>query len=212
MNTKCPQCDTVYNVTEAHIGRKVKCKSCSAALVVTEAGLALQAPATAPPPPPAAPAFAFNAGEDDPPAEERPRRGARGKSSRREEPDDDAPEDDPPSRSRGRKAKAPSNFKEYLTFRKMIVPVIIQIIFWITVVFMLLGALGVAGGSLFSGSAMAIVAAIIGLLIAIPSGILLARIYCEMIIVLFRVLDALQDIKQLLERQSTGSGPPADDV
>lgn len=39
MNNSCPSCGAVYNVAAKDIGRKIKCKKCSTALVVTEAGL-----------------------------------------------------------------------------------------------------------------------------------------------------------------------------
>lgn len=39
MNTSCPTCGAVYNVAAKDIGRKLKCKKCSTALKVTDAGL-----------------------------------------------------------------------------------------------------------------------------------------------------------------------------
>lgn len=39
MNTSCPTCGAIYNVAAKDIGRKLKCKKCSTALKVTEAGL-----------------------------------------------------------------------------------------------------------------------------------------------------------------------------
>jgi len=35
-----------------------------------------------------------------------------------------------------------SNLKDYLTFKKMITPMVIQIVFWIWVVFIIIGGLG----------------------------------------------------------------------
>ncbi len=45
MNNICPSCGAVYNVARKDIGRKISCKKCGAALVVTEAGLESDAPA-----------------------------------------------------------------------------------------------------------------------------------------------------------------------
>ena len=39
MNNACPTCGAVYAVTTKDIGRKLKCKKCSTALAVTDAGL-----------------------------------------------------------------------------------------------------------------------------------------------------------------------------
>jgi predicted Zn finger-like uncharacterized protein len=210
MNTKCPQCDTSYNVPSANIGRKVKCKSCSAALVMTEAGLELQgAPAPPPPPPPPRveppPAFEFDAEQDDPGREEeKPRRSGKAKGSRREVVEEEIYDDDGPSGVPVRKAKGPSNFGEYLKFRKMIVPVIIQTIFWIIVGIMVIASLGYSVLSMLSGSTTIILGTLVGLIITVPFGILIVRIYCELIIIMFRMYDALVDIKTLLEKQSGG--------
>src|SRR4029077_15955569 len=55
MNNACPTCGAVYAVTSKDIGRKLKCKKCSTALVVTDAGLVVDAPtATAAPAAPVA--------------------------------------------------------------------------------------------------------------------------------------------------------------
>ncbi len=53
MNQNCPSCGALYNVAEKDIGRKLKCKKCSSALVVTDDGLAADdggAPASDPKP------------------------------------------------------------------------------------------------------------------------------------------------------------------
>lgn len=39
MNNSCPSCGAVYNVAAKDVGRKIKCKKCSSALVVTDNGL-----------------------------------------------------------------------------------------------------------------------------------------------------------------------------
>ena len=220
MNTKCPQCDTAYNVPTANIGRKVKCKSCSAALIMTEEGLELQgAPAPPPPPPPPPPrvepppAFEFDAEQDDPGREEeKPRRSGKAKGSRREVVEEEIYDDDGPSGVPVRKAKGPSNFGEYLKFRKMIVPVKIQTIFWLIVGIMVIVALGLSVPSMMTGSTTAILIALVGLIIIVPFGILMVRIYCELLIIVFRMYDALVDIKTLLEKQSGGDKETASEA
>lgn len=39
MNNACPSCGAIYNVAMKDVGRKIKCKKCSASLRVTEKGL-----------------------------------------------------------------------------------------------------------------------------------------------------------------------------
>ncbi|VTR95573.1 unnamed protein product [Gemmata massiliana] len=39
MNNTCPTCGALYNVAEKDIGRRLKCKKCRTALMVTDAGL-----------------------------------------------------------------------------------------------------------------------------------------------------------------------------
>ncbi|HEY1190728.1 MAG TPA: hypothetical protein VGE74_24065 [Gemmata sp.] len=39
MNSTCPSCGVLYNVAAKDIGRRLKCKKCSAPLAVTDAGL-----------------------------------------------------------------------------------------------------------------------------------------------------------------------------
>src|ERR1700688_316407 len=49
MNNACPSCGAVYAVTGRDIGRKLKCKKCSSALIVTDAGLVLDGPVASAP-------------------------------------------------------------------------------------------------------------------------------------------------------------------
>jgi hypothetical protein len=72
---------------------------------------------------------------------------------------------------------------EYLTFEKMIAPVVIQILFWIGVVGVVISGLV----TLFSASFIS------GLLIIIL-GPIVVRVYCEVLLVFFRILDNLREI------------------
>jgi Domain of unknown function (DUF4282) len=68
--------------------------------------------------------------------------------------------------------------KEYLTFRKMITPVFIQVIFWVAVAAIVIAALAaIANGEAVTG---------LLLLILGPLG---ARIYAEILMVIFRIND-----------------------
>jgi predicted Zn finger-like uncharacterized protein len=78
MNNACPSCGAIYNVAAKDIGRRIKCKKCQTALIVTESGLEADQPAASPPPPPAAaaaPAFEDVAADDDDEEVAPPRKG-----------------------------------------------------------------------------------------------------------------------------------------
>lgn len=213
MNTNCPECDAAYNITEAHIGRKLTCKSCSTPLIVTERGLERKNAAAAPPASGAA-EFAFeNRDEDrgrsrsrdrDDDANDSPRRS---RKSRRSRDDDDDDARDSGRRSRRSSRQGSSELGEYLAFRKMIVPLIIQIIFWV-----LAGAVSIFGFvfaviSLISGTTEGMLTGIAILFIGVPIYILVIRVYCEVLIVLFRMNATLTEIKTVIERQSPPPSP-----
>ncbi len=82
---------------------------------------------------------------------------------------------------------------DFLRFETMITPLVIQAIFWIVVVILIIvgivqmvasgGGIGIATG-----------------LATIILGPLLARIYCEIVIVLFRINDHLRAIQHNTQR------------
>lgn len=75
-----------------------------------------------------------------------------------------------------------SSVKEFLGFKKMLTPVIIQIVFWVGVVGSLLGGIMQMSESAGRGLAMIIV------------GPLVVRIYCELLMVVFRMNSTLNEI------------------
>ncbi|HXF69449.1 MAG TPA: DUF4282 domain-containing protein [Thermoflexus sp.] len=109
------------------------------------------------------------------------------------------------------------NWRDFLTFRRMITPYLIQALFWIGVV------VSVAAGCaiLFSGitgagiagrqedRAVAVLTAICLSPVVVILGVLLSRIYAELLILAFRIYDAWADIRDdiraltraLVERQ-----------
>src|SRR6185312_6252472 len=124
--------------------------------------------------------------------------------------DDDNDNDGDRGRSRGRRPdKGPSQMKEYLAFRKMIVPLIIQVIFWFFTAVIVLVALGYLVLSIMSGVGAAILISLAALVIGAPLYILLIRIYCEVLIVIFRMNDTLTDIKAILEKQQSPAATPS---
>lgn len=83
---------------------------------------------------------------------------------------------------------------DFLKFDKMITPVIIKIIFWVGLVFSILIALATIISGLASpyGGGMEV---LIGLAMLFL-GPLVVRIYCELLIVVFKINDSLTEIKE----------------
>ncbi len=79
---------------------------------------------------------------------------------------------------------------EYLTFEKMITPVVIKILFWIVVAACVLGGLFMLPQEPVSGILMIIL------------GPLVARIYAEILMVMFKMNEHLFEIKELLAKKA----------
>ena len=77
---------------------------------------------------------------------------------------------------------------DFLSFRKMITPVFIQVIFWIAVVMCAIAAL-------MSMISVGGFAGVLGGLLMLIIGPFVARIYCELLIIMFRIYDELVAIR-----------------
>lgn len=89
---------------------------------------------------------------------------------------------------------------DVLTFRKMIAPVVIQIVFWIGAsLCVIIGLVGLAAG-IHADSASAILMSLLWLVL----GPVMVRIYCEVIMVFFRIYDVLLEIRQNTSRLPGG--------
>ena len=101
------------------------------------------------------------------------------------------------------------NFDDFLHFRKMITPVIIQAVFWIAsgaaVIF---GFIGVISGlsSSYGGGAQVFIG-----LLTMAIGPLVARIYCELLILFFRMNETLTDIRNLVGKPDAAAHATAGD-
>ena len=96
---------------------------------------------------------------------------------------------------------------EYLSFRKMITPAIIQILFWIGVVICVIsGIAGIAADAFadIGGGKMVF----LGFLMLIL-GPIFVRVYCELIIVMFRILDVLKDIQSGKKAEAASPASPS---
>ncbi len=88
--------------------------------------------------------------------------------------------------------------EDFLKFRKMITPVIIQVLFWVGVAGTVIAALVVMAtsfGSYGNGAAQ-----FLGGLVLLVLGPVAVRIYCELLILFFRMNETLTDIKKGLEK------------
>jgi hypothetical protein len=88
--------------------------------------------------------------------------------------------------------------EDFLKFRKMITPTIIQILFWVGAVASAIGALmtmvlGLTG----SGQGYLVLVGLVMLVV----GPVMVRISCEMIILFFRMNETLTDIKNGLAKK-----------
>ena len=92
--------------------------------------------------------------------------------------------------------------KDFLEFRTMITPIIIQIIFWLGVAACIVMGLAliVAGIKVDARSGVAGFAVLI-------LGPILVRIYCEILIIFFRINETLMEIKHDLEARRVVQQP-----
>lgn len=88
------------------------------------------------------------------------------------------------------------NWGEFFAFRQMVTPIVIQVLFWLGIVvvvvvgvIMMIGAFQFGAAFFFGG---------LGYLILGP---ILVRIYCELLIIFFRMNDTLNDIRDDLRRR-----------
>lgn len=94
---------------------------------------------------------------------------------------------------------------DFLSFRTMITPVIIQIIFWVGVALCIIfGLAAILVGSRYGNGGP-----VWGILVLI-FGPVLVRIYCEILIIFFRINETLTEIKHTLEeRRAAPASAPA---
>jgi hypothetical protein len=75
--------------------------------------------------------------------------------------------------------------RDVFFFDKMLTPTVIVVIYWIILIGTVIGGLVVMFSQSFFGG-----------LLTIVFGLLFARIWCELLIVLFKMNDALQEIRR----------------
>ncbi len=108
------------------------------------------------------------------------------------------------------------NWEDFLTFRRMITPYLIQALFWIGVALSVLAGCAVLFGGITRagiGGRRDGAGAVLGALCLSPLvvilGVLISRVYAELLIVTFRISETLADIKDLLGQQRQTGAPPS---
>jgi hypothetical protein len=92
---------------------------------------------------------------------------------------------------------------DFWAFRTMVTPVIIQILFWIgTILCVIIGAIMVIYGATHfqAGQAQYLWKGVL-LFVLGPLGV---RVYCEILIIFFRINETLTEIKHSVERRPEG--------
>lgn len=96
------------------------------------------------------------------------------------------------------------NWKDMTNFDRMITPIILKVLFWLGVIISVIAGIFVFFGGIISGVINGDFGQILGALfggpLTIVIGILVTRIYAELLIVIFQINESLTDIKQLLKK------------
>lgn len=94
------------------------------------------------------------------------------------------------------------DLKSFLSFERMITPVIIKFLFWIGLIASVITGVIVFFGGIISGISEGEIGTVLLSLIGGPAviflGALVARLYSELLILAFRINETLTDIKKLL--------------
>ena len=90
--------------------------------------------------------------------------------------------------------------RDFFLFRRMITPYIIMVIFWLAIVGLIIGLVAGTIGILATKDQTAILGLCILWPVGLPLGVLVIRIYCELLILFFRMNETLTEIKNAVSR------------
>ncbi len=96
---------------------------------------------------------------------------------------------------------------EFITFKRMLTPILIQIVFWLAVIgIVIAGAItAVVGLTQLGGRTPAAgIGGVVGGIALMLFGPLVVRIYAEILIVIFRINETLTDLSESLSRETRG--------
>jgi hypothetical protein len=100
--------------------------------------------------------------------------------------------------------------KRFFNFERMITPVIIKILFWIGLIASAIGGIAVFittlsssfSGGKFPAVILSFFLGLLGGILTFALGVLISRIYAELLILVFQINETLTDIKVLLEKNN----------
>jgi hypothetical protein len=87
----------------------------------------------------------------------------------------------------------PTPLADFLAFRTMLTPVLIKVLFWIGIAGCVIAGLGQLVMALQFGS---LLGGLFAALVILVVGPIFVRVYCELMILLFRIHETLQEIKE----------------
>lgn len=93
------------------------------------------------------------------------------------------------------------NFSDFTRFDKMITPTIIKILFYIGVILSIIVGIAEVFGGLFGGDGALVFMGFLTLLL----GPLFTRVYCELLIVIFKIHENLKEINDKIDKKSDGT-------
>lgn len=188
----CPMCQQKIRAPRTVVGRQIRCPQCKNAFIAQDLD-SIPAPASPKPARPRAAsepqAFAF----------EEPVMSAASEFADQGVLEDGSPVEPAPA-PRG------NNFVDYLLMRRMITPAILVVVFY-------LGVLAIIGSGLFycvtglitlrdkNTAGFGVLMALLSLIL-VPVNLILWRIFCEVLITLFRILDNVREINEHLKNRS----------
>ncbi len=91
----------------------------------------------------------------------------------------------------------PTNVRDYLSFKRMITPKLVNVFFWVGTIISVVIGLGLFIISLVNINSEGILIGFLTMLL----GPLVIRIYCELMVVFFRINETLTDILHTLEQK-----------
>lgn len=94
--------------------------------------------------------------------------------------------------------RSTDTINDYLAFRRMMTPILIQIIFWIGAVFSSMAGMFLMVSSIRANNTGGVLLGFFTLLLG-PLGV---RIFCELLMVLFRMQETLTEIRNHLKQRS----------
>ncbi len=189
----CTHCGASGNAPDQILGQQVRCSKCKQSFLA--AGNS--------PPPPASP-FAVDEEPAPPPEDEGegegfPTNDDIGRPPARRSPRRDEGDDEVIPRNRLRGPAGGGSFVDFLMFRRMVAPYLIVIMFWLMLIGVVVSSLGMIVVGFSAGTSGIPIA--LGGVASLVIGPLGVRLWCEVLIVIFRIHETLGDIHNDMRKE-----------